>query len=67
MIRWRFNLKRTPTMLNTLWFFLIIIHDTSLSSDVINTNTSVCRIKKKTGKKSGAPHRLVVRYFKLRQ
>ena len=51
MIRWRFNLKRTPTMLNTLWFFLIIIHDTSLSSDVINTNTSVCRIKKKKPEK----------------
>ena len=50
MIRWRFNLKRTPTVLNTLVFFLIIIHYTSLSTDVINTNTSVCRIKKKKKK-----------------
>ena len=32
---------RTPTELDTLCFILILIHYTSLSGDVINTNTSV--------------------------
>ena len=59
MIRWRFNLKRTPTVLNTLCFFLIIIHYTSLSADVINTNTSVCRIKKKKKRKKKTVVRLI--------
>ena len=59
MIRWRFNLKKDTYCVEHSLFFLIIIHYTSLSTDVINTNTSVCRIKKKkkTEKKnSGATH-----------